>query len=373
MARGPNRFALPEAGAPTPRDSVDGPRRRPGPMGAAGRDVADSLTAATEAQVEARRRNAADAKEYRTAQAEGRLLVTLPLDAVHVDGLPRDRLDLDVVAAAEEMDELKASIRTRGQREPIEVYVDADGRRQLKKGWRRMTALRALYAETGDPRFATVVARVRDETEDRVALYVDMVEENAIRQDLGFADMAGVALKAAADPATGLTDTEAAVARLYASLSRVKRSYIRQFVALLEALGPALRWPQAVGRDLGVGAARALRAKPWLLEPLRERLAEAADAEAQNAALSWAAEAGDRPPAPEIGAEGAIPARPAAPGRVSFRHHALTVEARPGQLRLRGRLDFAAYPRARLDAAVAALIAALQAEDAGDADPVTCR
>jgi ParB family chromosome partitioning protein len=159
------------------------------------------------------------------------VLNVLAIDDVRVDGLPRDRLDLEGVAAAEEMDELKASIRARGQREPIEVYVDAAGRFQLKKGWRRLTALRSLLEETGDARFATVVARIGASDDDRVALYVDMVEENAVRQDLTFAEMAAVALKAAQDPAAGLGSVDEAVSRLYASLQKTKRSYIRQFAS----------------------------------------------------------------------------------------------------------------------------------------------
>jgi ParB family chromosome partitioning protein len=323
-------------------------------MGAAGRDVAENVAAATEAQIEARRRNAADAKEYRAAREAGRVLTDLALDDVHLDGLPRDRLDLDAVAAADEMEELKASIRERGQREPIEVYVDGEGRHQLKKGWRRLTALRALWRETGEPRFSTVVARVRAAEEDRVGLYIDMVEENAIRQDLSFAEMAVVAIKAASDPDAGLANVDEAVARLYASLQRTKRSYIRQFALLLSELGASLRWPQAVGRDLGVEAARALRDRPELVAELVARLESCGNAEAQNAALAWVVGARSGSDAPARRARSADERR-----KYEFHHEAVKVTARAGECRIKGNTDFAAVPRDRLEAAVAAFLAKL--------------
>jgi ParB family chromosome partitioning protein len=322
-------------------------------MGAAGREVGESVASSTEAQIEARRRNASDAREYREAREAGRVLSVLPLDDVRTDGLPRDRLDLEGVAASEEMEELKASIRARGQREPIEVYVDEGGRYQLKKGWRRLSALRALLRETGDQRFGSVVVRIGPTDEDRVSLYVDMVEENAVRQDLSFAEMAAVAIKAVEDPSTGLADVEEAVARLYVSLQKTKRSYIRQFAVLIEGLGDALAWPKAIGRDLGVDAARALKARPDLAVPLRARLVSAATAEEQNAALAWFVSARAAPtdavePAPTRGRR-----------KYEFHHAAVKVTAREGECRIKGDTDFASIPRARLEAAVAAFLAKL--------------
>jgi len=56
----------------------------------------------------------------------------------------------------------------RGQKEPIEIYIGADGRYQLKKGWRRMTALRQLFQETGEDGFATALARIETGTGARI-------------------------------------------------------------------------------------------------------------------------------------------------------------------------------------------------------------
>jgi hypothetical protein len=135
-------------------------------MGAAVREPASNLQLSSDAMVEQRRQN---------AQHERRVLVDLPLASVLTDDLPRDRIDLESVAGSDEMEELKTSIRARGQREPIEVYAAGKGTYQLKKGWRRLTAPRQLFAETGDDRFAVVTARVAAGAADRLDLYIDMV------------------------------------------------------------------------------------------------------------------------------------------------------------------------------------------------------
>lgn len=124
-----NKFGF----APLETEPPQRRERSVGPMGAAVREAAESLTDATEAKVEKRRQNAVDAEAFRTAQDEGRVLMSLELSQIATDDLPRDRMDLEAVAASDEMEELKASIRERGQKEPIEVYPGPDGSFQLKK------------------------------------------------------------------------------------------------------------------------------------------------------------------------------------------------------------------------------------------------
>lgn len=355
---GKGRFDIPLAkGAALPRE------RRSGPMGVAGREVGESLTAATEAQVEARRRNAADAKAWREAQEDGRVLVRVPVDEIHLDDLPRDRLALDDVAASDEMEELKASMRARGQREPIEVFRDAQGHLQLKKGWRRLTALRALLAETGDPSFSHAVCRVDADPRGRVELYVDMVEENAVREDLSFAEMAQLAIEAQRDPACGFASHDDAVRRLYGNLQKMKRSNIRQFVVLMDAVGDALRWPKAVGRDLGANVGRKLRGRRDLVAGLRSELAAARTAEEQLEVLrrfvdhaegvsgeGRAAQQSGRRPALRGSGHGA---------KVQFRQGGAKVVGKAGECRLSSDHDFSAIPQERLAAAVAAFYAKL--------------
>ncbi len=346
-----NKFGF----APIETKSEIRPRERAvGPMGAAVREAAESLTEATEAKVELRRRNAEDAKAFRAASEEGRVLHALPLVEIATDDLPRDRLELEAVAASDAMEELKTSIRARGQKEPVEVYRGADGRYQLKKGWRRLTALGQLFDETGESRFATVIARVEQGEADRLARYIDMVEENVVREDLSFAEMAQVAITAAADPALEGEDVEALIKRLYGSLHKMKRSYIRSFAFLLDSLGSALRYPREVSRNLGVEVARLLKSGQGDAEQLRRDVSHAASPEDQARILA-AFVAGAGKPA-------ASPRKTSKQEKYEFRVGQTKVTARRGECRILGKQDYASVPRDRLERAIRAFEKALEEE-----------
>jgi ParB family chromosome partitioning protein len=330
------------------------PRRREvGPMGAAVRETASSLNESTETLVEQRRQNSVDAKEFRKAQTEGRVLVALALDSVHTDDLPRDRLDLGGVANSDEMEELKASIRERGQKEPVEVFEDSSGTYQLKKGWRRLTALRQLFEESGDDRFSTVMARVAGAEGGRIDLYIDMVEENVIREDLSFAEMAQVAITAAADPAMDGGDADALVGRLYGALHKMKRSYIRSFVFLLQELAPTLAFPKAVSRNLGVDVARKLKEHPDGLAGLRSALDAAGTEAEQSKALAAFLEASLIPQ----------PTNHTVPRAKSVKYEfhvgSVKVTARKGECRILSKTDFSAVDRGLLQRAIEAFEAVL--------------
>lgn len=342
-----NKFGFapvtPEAKAPR--------NRSVGPMGAAIRDASEALSESTEAKVEQRRKNAEDAKTYRAAAVDGLILTRLPLADVHSDDLPRDRLELEAVAQADEMEELKASIRARGQKEPVEVYRGADGRLQIKKGWRRLTALRQLLAETGQDSFATVLARVDDSDDTRLLRYVDMVEENVVREDLSFAEMAQVAIAAAADEAVEEGDPLALVGTLYAALHKMKKSYIRSFVTLLQTVGEDLQWPKAVPRNIGVDVVRAMKGAEHRLEDLRLRLRAAATAEAQNEVLkSFAAGQGGK----------AVKGEKSPKQKFEFHVGETKVTARQGECRIVSGLDYAALPKGQLEQAIKAFEEALK-------------
>lgn len=369
----PGRFAMPKIGGPAafadPETVVEqhaAPVRRPGPMAVAGRDSAEALTRLAEEQAENRRRNADEAEAFRAARAEGMVLERLPITAVRTDALPRDRMALDAVAQSAEMEELKASIRARGQREAVEVWQDRQALEeavwQLKSGWRRLEALRQLHAETGDERFATIVARVVND-EDRAAAYLAMAEENAVREDISFAEMANLAIAMAGDAASGVANADEAVSRLYGALHKVKRSNIRRFVDLLDAVGDVLPAPKDVPKNLGSDVARLLGQQPELLEELRLRLTSTSTAGEQNDALklflvkSAAVEKGSS------GQGGGSAKRSGAVRqdrqKFEFHHSGLKVTARSGEVRIRGENDFVELPRHRLEAAIAAFKAAL--------------
>lgn len=343
-----NRFGIGPVDLPSAGSSRR--QRDPGPMGVAVREVAASAQEASDALVEQRRQNAQDAREFRAAREEGRVILSLPLDSIGVSALPRDRLDLEAVAASDAMEELKASIRERGQREPVEVFVGDDGQWQLKAGWRRVTALRQLQDETGDPRFRTVLARVSSGGGDRADLYLDMVEENVIREDLSFAEMAQIALELARDPLAGIASADDAVNRLYRALHKVKRSYIRAFVVLMHELDGSLPFPRALARDLGVEVSRRISsASPEERRALRLAVAGCEDEAAQTRVLNAFA----RPLAPLVD-------RPAQGRKLEFRVGDSKITARTGEIRIKAPLDFVSLDRAQLERAIQAFNAVLK-------------
>jgi ParB family transcriptional regulator, chromosome partitioning protein len=188
------------------------------------------------------------------AREEGRLLLDLPLDAIAPDHLARDRIPRE----DEDMAALRESIRAHGQRTPVEVVPLAGALPYgLISGWRRLAALRALHAETGDARFATARALVcRPETAE--AAYVNMVEENEIRVGLSYWERARVAARAT-ERGVFASEKQALLA-LFATASRPKRSRIRAFLELYHALDGALRFPQALPERLGLRLVERVRA-----------------------------------------------------------------------------------------------------------------
>ena len=194
------------------------------------------------------------AETLRHARESGRLVLDVGLDAIAPDHLVRDRLS----AEDADMEALRESIRAHGQRTPVEVTpLQGALPYGLISGWRRLAALRALYAETGDPRFATVQALVR-RPETAAAAYVSMVEENEIRLGLSQYERARVAAIAAE---RGIFPSEdEALRALFSTASRAKRSRIRSFLALYHALDGVLRWPGHLPERLGLKLAELVRA-----------------------------------------------------------------------------------------------------------------
>jgi ParB family chromosome partitioning protein len=202
-----------------------------------------------------------------------------------------------------------------------------------------------------------VVARVAPGRGGRIDDYVDMVEENVIRQDLSFAEMAQLAMTAAADARSGEDDAAAMVGRLYASLHKMKRSYIRSFVHLLETLGPDLRFPRSVSRNLGVEVARLLQGGSTDAGGLRAELAAAEDEAAQARILTAFV---NRAQAPGQGARSRERSSPSS-GKFEFQLGGTKLTARRGECRIVSDRDFTAIPRADLERALRAFEAALAA------------
>ena len=225
---------------------------------------------AAEASATAALRDLAD--EVTRAREEGRLVQALPLAAVDDGWLTRDRIGVD----PDELASLVESLRSYGQRSPIEVVTlprtgadPADLRYGLISGWRRLTALRQLHAETGEARFATILALHR-RPEGAGDAYVAMVEENEIRLGLSYYERARIAALAVA--AGVFPSTRVALQRLYAGASRAKRSKIGSFLTLFAALDATLRFPAAIPERLGLALAGRIDADPGFVPQLTAAL-----------------------------------------------------------------------------------------------------
>ena len=200
------------------------------------------------------------------ARRDGRLAQKLPLAAIDEAYLVRDRVAVD----DGEMDVLKTSLRNRGQQTPIEVIATDDPNRfGLISGWRRLKALHALFEETGDPAFETVLV-VERQPDTAADAYLSMVEENEIRSGLSHYERARVAAKAVQ---MGVFETEKqALLALFGSVSRSKRSKIRSFLTIFKALDDVLLFPAALGERLGLALSKALETDPDLANRLAQDL-----------------------------------------------------------------------------------------------------
>lgn len=260
------------------------------------------------------------AAELRAARDSGRMVIDLPLPVVEATHLQRDRMYMD----PEDMTSLKASIRDRGQQVPIEVVALTGGRYGLVSGARRLAALTALQEETGDSRFAAVKALLRP-FDAAPEAYLAMVEENEIRADLSFYERARLAHEAAR---LGVFDTPAAAVRmLFQHAPAPKRSKILSFVALHDALGSVLRFPEAIPEKLGLALVKALQADPALQKRLQDQLrgAGADSASAERSLL----EAALRPVPVQKDVEAA--------GQVQDDIAGIRMTARPGRVVLTGK------------------------------------
>jgi len=221
------------------------------------------------------------AETLAAARRDGRLVQALPLDAVDETYLVRDRMAID----AGEMAALTRSLAARGQQSPIEVADLGQGRYGLISGWRRLTALRALAAAGQGPDRVLAIARPPQDAADA---YLAMVEENEIRAGLSYYERARIVARAT-DKGVFRAD-RVALAALFVSASRPRRSKIGAFVRIVRALDDVLRFPAALPERAGLALAQALETRPELAETLVSALAAAApdSAEAEARAIARA-------------------------------------------------------------------------------------
>ncbi len=194
-------------------------------------------------------RDEADAERYRAAEKAGLVARSIPVDEIDTDYILRDR----ATDSEEEMAEMIASLRAGGLRMPIEV-VETAGGFGLVSGYRRLRAYVQLAEE--DEEFSAIPAFVRQPGQGADA-YVAMVEENEIRANLTSYERGRIAVLAAG--AGEFASVEGAVDALFASASKAKRSKVRSFALVHEALGDLLRFPSELTEKAGLRLAGALR------------------------------------------------------------------------------------------------------------------
>ena len=329
------------------------PRR--GPMATAIGETGDALRYRRSVEADIRAENDALAHEFVRLKKAGLIVDLIDIDRIDARKLTRDRSRTGDL----ELEDLKASLREVGLSNPIRVEPGQGGRYELVQGMRRLTAYRELLAETGDPKWSAIPAGLLAAGEGEATLYRRMVDENLIRKDVSFAEMAALAIAYADDHVDGCADTDEAVNRLYASAAPQKRTYIRKFALLLRRMGKVLDHPAAIPRALGLRLAEMIEEDHAAMATLSDRLraAPSRGAEAELAILRDFAEAKVRP-GPVGGRLGSFARR----GRVNLSvpvGQGVRCTAGDGKMELRARMDFAAIERARLERAVEAFFAAL--------------
>ncbi|WP_158970432.1 ParB/RepB/Spo0J family partition protein [Chachezhania sediminis] len=332
------------------------PAGRRGPMATAISENAEALRSRQAAEAAIRAENDRLAHEHVRLKKAGLIVDLVPLGAIRTEKLARDRSQ----ARDPELDELKESIRAIGLSNPIRVEHVGEGAYELVQGFRRLSAYQELFAETGDERYAAIPAGLIASGEALEALYRRMVDENLVRRDISFAEMAELARAYASDPMTEAGTVEESVAVLYASAGRQKRAYIRHFADLLDTVGDALDFPEAIPRALGLDLQKRLAERPELAADLRESLEAVVVSEpgAELSALRNWLSASDRAARAERPAR-TEDAKAKTTLRCTVPAGTVRCAARNGRVELAMERDFSVVERHRLEAAIAAFFEAL--------------
>ena len=258
-----------ETPAAEPRVSaLDGTTKRRGPMASAINENAGALAQRADAEAKIRAENDALAHEYVALKRAGQVIRSVPLSDVMTFALVRDRKK----GPDFELAELITSIREVGLSNPIRVEARDDGKFELIQGYRRLSAYQELAKEDAAT-WGTIPAAILPRGEGQAALYRQMVDENLIRKDISFAEMAMTAQAYAADPSTKPMDVDKAVKEVFKSANYQRRSYIRAFARMLDLLGPFLIYPEEISRNLGLALNKRIEEDSAIVRVIRERLA----------------------------------------------------------------------------------------------------
>lgn len=348
-----------DTGETFPAGKAEDRDARRGPMATAIAETVESSRDRARIEAEIRAENDALAQEHVRLKRAGLITDMIPLDAIDTQKLIRDRAP----GADFELAELVESIREIGLSNPIRVEPAGEGRYELIQGWRRLSAYRELLKETGDAElWGCIPAGIAARGDQLQQLYRRMVDENMVRKDISFAEMAQLAVHYAMDPLTEENDPEKAVAILFKSAGYQKRSYIRNFIRLVERLGETLLYPQEIPRALGLALSQRLDEVPGTAAAIKAELKDW-DTRSVKDELDLLRRFAGQGDAPSGGSE--APAKPASPvpaGRAKTTFQIARPQgsakcvAANGRLEIRLPRDFSAVDRRRLEAAVTAML-----------------
>lgn len=254
-----------EADTPAPETKSAGAERR-GPMASAIAENADAVEQRLSAEAAIRAENDRLAHEFVSLKKQGLITALVPLCQIKTTKLVRDRSPTDEGDALD----LILSIQEIGLSNPIQVEESDDGY-ELIQGYRRLTAYRSLEASCGDD-YARIPAVIVPRGEHLTKLYRRMIDENLVRKDISFGEMAALAWAYLATAPEGVQDIEAAVNQLYPVTNRQRRTYIKQFARLLRRLNGELKHVHVLPRALGLELYKRLEGNPEGTNELRNAL-----------------------------------------------------------------------------------------------------
>ena len=332
--------------------------KRRGPMAAAITENADSVRDRTVVEAQIRAENDKLAHEHVRLKRLGLITDLIPLDQIETFKLTRDRGPNEDF----ELKELVKSIQDIGLSNPIRVEPRADGKFELVQGFRRLAAYKALLAETADAdMYGSIPAAIFAKGETLETLYRRMVDENLIRKDISFAEMAKLAISYAADPETEVQDADKAVATLFQSASYQKRSYIRTFIKVVDPLWKTLRFSEDIPRALGVALAQQIEEVPGTVRAIQAELKDWDNRSVADEIAVLRRFVSDQPdPKPGRASKPKSPPPGAVKAKTSFQMRRpqgqVKCVAGAGRFEIRLDKDFSAVDRRKLEMAVQAFL-----------------
>lgn len=343
-----------DANDDVPTGTGQNPEARRGPMASAITENAEALSERQQAEASIREENDALAHEHVRLKKAGLITDLVPLELIRTDKLTRDRAE----GRDAEIDELKRSIKDIGLSNPIRVEAVGDSY-ELIQGYRRFTAYQELFDETGEERFARIPAGINAKGEDLLRLYRRMVDENLVRRGVTFGEMAQLAVQYRnQDP--NMKNYDQAVEVLYSSTGRQKRAYIKHFVRLIVGADGALRHVPAVSRALGLAVVKRLDDDANGVGLLRRTLRQRDDrSEEEELQVLTDFATGKGKMARKVNKAPIV-----RQAKTTFRLNRPEGDAKctvaDGRIELRLERDFSGVERAKLEAAVAAFLEALE-------------